>query len=168
MGKRYITHAPTDTQIRLAEAIGSGDIEALNDLSDSFDKASLNTPMSNGMRWMELAVLYKQHQSAEWLIRQGAVCTALDAWELGWKQQVIDLLKNDPTEVNRRYFEWGATLPHIAAEKNDIDLLKTALAANPDLSIQDLHHQATALDWAHFFRRPDQIALLTAFRSGKD
>lgn len=165
MGKRYITHAPTDTQIRLAEAIGSGDIAALNDLSVSFDRASLNTPMSNGMRWMELAVLYKQHGSAEWLIRREADCTALDAWGLGWKERVVDMLKNDPAEVNRRYFEWGATLLHIAAEKNDTDLLKTALAASPDLSIRDLHHQATALDWAYFFQRPDQIALLTAFKS---
>lgn len=160
IGRRYITHAPTAEQIQLAEAIGAGDIESLNNLSGSFDHTSLNTPMSNGMRWIGLAVHYHQQEAAEWLIRHGATCTALDAWELGWKERMTAMLASDPQEVNRRYFDWGATLLHIAAEKDDTTLLKIALAANPDLSLQDHQHQATALDWARFFRRPEQIELI--------
>lgn len=163
-GRRYITHAPDAIAIRLAEAIGRGDIHKLDELLPLLPPEMLNKRMSNNMRWIELAVLYKQPASAEWLIAHGAEVTALDCWELGWKQRVTELFRKDPAEVNRRYFDWGATLLHIAAEKDDLALLETALAANPDLSIKDLHHDSTALGWAHFFKRPEQIAMLTSYQ----
>jgi ankyrin repeat protein len=41
------------------------------------------------------------------------------------------------------------TLLHIAAERNDEELARLALSANPDLRLKDKNWNATALDWAN-------------------
>ncbi|RYZ31964.1 MAG: GNAT family N-acetyltransferase, partial [Sphingobacteriales bacterium] len=115
MGKNYITHKPSKEQIGLAEAIGTGNLNALDQLLREHRLADLHSPMTNKMSWVQLAVQFQQKEAAEWLLAQGAPWTALDAWDLGWKDRAAALLADNREEIRRRYFEWGGTLPHIAA-----------------------------------------------------
>lgn len=160
MGDGYIRNAPSPLLIRLGEAIGMGDISALNKMVPSLTTKDLNTPMANKMTWMQLAGHYRQIAAAEWLITHGVNCTALDAWDFGWKEKAAALLAADPNEINRRYYDWGASLLHVAAERGDTDLLRLALTAGPDLLLKDFQHDGTPMDWAMFFKRTDQIELL--------
>lgn len=160
MNDGYIRNPPSSKQIRFAEAIGMGDITVLEEIGHQLTAEDLNTPMANKMAWMQLAVHCHQPASAEWLITQGLNYTALDAWDLGWKEKAAALLPTDPEEVNRRYYDWGATLLHVAAERGDTDLFRLALAANPDLTLKDFQHDGTPMDWAMFFKRTDQVDLL--------
>lgn len=147
-------------EVKLAEAVGSGEKKSLDHLISASSAAILGRPMSNGMRWIEFAIYFNQQHLAEWLVHNGALLTAYDAWNLGWKEKTEALLKEKPEEINRRYFDFGGTLLHIAAEKNDHTLLKLALEYEPDLSIKDHHHNGTPLDWAIFFKREEMILLL--------
>lgn len=158
MGNAYITHPPSPDHVRFAEAIGTGDIGTLDQLIEQ-----LPSTMTNKMSWVQLAVECRQPASAEWLINHHVNYSALDAWDLGWKEKAAALLAADPQEVNRRYFDWGATLAHTAAQRGDTALLRLALNFTPDLTIPDLQHHATPMDWAIFFRREDQVELLNSY-----
>jgi len=163
IGWRYITHVVSPGMIRLAEAAGKGDLDTLEKAGTAFSPDELNSPLSNGMTLVQLAVHQHQPAAAEWLIRHGAVCTALNAWDLGWKDRAADMLANNPQEVNRRYFDWQGTLLHVAAQRDDIALAQLALEAGTDLSITDKDHDSTAMGWAHYFRRPAIIALIQQY-----
>ncbi len=158
MNQNYINQSSLEVQ--LAEAVGTGDTKTLNHLASASSTGILGRPMSNGMRWIEFARYFNQHHLADWLVNNGALLTVYDAWTLGWKDKAEALLKEKPEEINRRYFDWGGTLLHIAAEKNDLALLKLALQNNPDLSVKDHHHNGTPLDWAMFFKREEMVLLL--------
>ncbi|MBO9660719.1 MAG: GNAT family N-acetyltransferase, partial [Chitinophagaceae bacterium] len=158
MNKNYIKQ--TSQEVQLAEAVGTGDIKTLERLASASSSELLGKPMSNGMRWIEFAIYFNQQHLADWLVDNGALLTAYDAWILGWKEKASALLQYDPQEINRRYFDWGGTLLHIAADKNDHALLIFALQYNPDLSIKDYHHNGTPLDWAMFFKREEMISSL--------
>ena len=162
IGNRYITHPPTPAQVALAEATGRGDTAALDQLAHRFTTADLNAPITNGMTLMQLAVHCRQNASAEWLATRGATYTALDAWDMGWKNRAAALLAANPQEVNRLYDELQITLVHIAVQRNDIELARLALSANPDLTIKDNTHHSTSLGWAEFFRRPEIVAIIKA------
>jgi GNAT superfamily N-acetyltransferase len=158
MNRNYLTQSSQEVQ--LAEAVGSGDIRTLDQIASASSVEVLGRQMSNGMRWIEFAIYFNQHNVANWLADHGALLTAYDAWVLGWEEKFEALLMNDPEEINRRYFDWGGTLVHIAADKNDLALLKLVLQYNPDLSIKDHHHGGSPLDWAMFFKREEMVALL--------
>jgi GNAT superfamily N-acetyltransferase len=157
--KRYITHPPTASQVRLAEAVGRGDLKVLDDMAGLFTADELNESMANEMRLTEFAVHCRQPKAAQWLVDHGAICAPLDAWRLGWKDLFVKLLSN-PQQVNRTYGHLQQTLLHIAAEKNDMELAQLTLQANPDLTIKDKTYNSTALGWAMFFKRERLIELL--------
>ncbi|RFM25785.1 GNAT family N-acetyltransferase [Deminuibacter soli] len=161
-GKRYLTHPPSRQQIALAEATGKGDTAALDHLANTLTPAALNTPLTNKMTLMELAVHCKQPATAEWLIAHGALYTAINAWDLGWQERCAALLAQNPQEVNRRYREGNITLLHMAIQRNDTALAKLALAANPDLTLRDSWHNSTPLGWAMFFERAAVAAMIKA------
>jgi len=158
MNKRYITDPPSDEEVQLAEAIGNGDIIALNQLK--ITAAELNKPINNGMTLMQLAVHFHQPLSVEWLINHGAAFTALDAWRLGWKDRAAEILKKHPEQVNQQDAEHGATLLHSAVERNDSELAKLALSANPDLEITDKIYGSTALGWAEHLKHKELADLI--------
>jgi GNAT superfamily N-acetyltransferase len=58
---RLNTRPPSLAQVALAEAIGKGNLPAL----DSFKSSDLNVPLCNGMRPLELASHFRQTTSAE-------------------------------------------------------------------------------------------------------
>ncbi|NII28524.1 GNAT family N-acetyltransferase [Pseudoflavitalea sp. X16] len=166
MGQRYITHPPARHIVSLAEATGRGEIAALEKMGASATPEELNTPLTNGMTLLQLAAHCRQPAAAEWLIEHGASLTALDAWDLGWKERAAALLAAHPPEVNRTYFDWQGTLLHIAAQRGDIALAQLALNAGVDLSIKDKEHDAIALGWAYYFHRREIIALIEKHSAG--
>jgi len=160
--ERLLAHPPSVREIRLAEAIGQGDIDVLHDLR--FDAAALNRPMTNGMSWMQLAVYGRQPAAGEWLLDAGAVCTILDAWDLGWKERAWQLLRDHPAAVNQLYGEWNKTLLHVAAERGDEELTRLALSAAPDLRLKDKAYQSTSLEWARHFGHSGIVELIEGYR----
>jgi GNAT superfamily N-acetyltransferase len=151
---RLLARPPTSGEVRLAEAIGRGDLQELSATrpfgrgGDLHWPEDLNRPLTNGMTLMQLAVHCRQPLAAEWLLEGGAAFSALDAWDLQWKDRANQLLRTKPGQIDQRYGEENKTLLHIAAERNDEELALLALSANPDLRLKDKTWQSTALDWA--------------------
>jgi predicted N-acetyltransferase YhbS len=158
----WVNNPPTRQQVALAEAIGHGDIPELDRMAKQLTSGDLNTPLANGMRLLELAAHCWQPAAGEWLIRQGTICTALDAWDMGWKDRAAALLATNPQEVNRQYGHKQQTLLHTAAERNDIRLAQLALSAKPDLEIKDTMYHSTPLGWAQHLRREQIEKLITS------
>ena len=157
----YFVKPPATKLVKLAEAVGLGDIAALEDLGAQFTVAELNAPMINNMTLIQMASFCRQPAAAEWLIDHGAFCTVLDVWDLGWKDRAHALLVANRDEVNRRYYEWEGTLLHIAAMRNDLELAKLALAHHADITIKDRDHDSTAVSWAYYFKRDEMIRLIS-------
>lgn len=148
---------PTRAQVALAEAIGRGDVAGLDPFPED-----LNKPMANGMTLMELAIHLQQPASVSWLMSRGVPLRPLDAWDLGWRDRASTLLSEQPSLVNEVHGVGKLTLLHTAIERDDIDLLRLALASNPDLSIVDKAYQGTALGWAYHFGRQEMVRLIEA------
>lgn len=160
MGQRFVTHPHSPALVKIAEATGRGDIAALDAISNQLSTEELNTTLINKMSLVQLAAYCKQPTTAKWLVSKGAHYSALDAWDLGWRQQAAELLARNPQEINRRYYDWNGTLLHVAAERNDLELARLALSAGVDLSLQDTIHHGTGLGWAIFFRREAMADLI--------
>ena len=156
---RLNSRPPSPAQVKLAEAIGKGDLPTLDTLVDT----DLNAPLCNGMRSLQLASHFKQTASAEWLIAHGAVCSVLDAWEMGWRNRSAALLANAPEAINQLYGSYRYTLLHVAVERNDSALAQLALSANPDLQIRDMIHEGTALEWSQHLQRKEIEELINAY-----
>ncbi|KAA2239297.1 GNAT family N-acetyltransferase [Chitinophaga agrisoli] len=157
-GDLFRKHPPKAQQIALAEAIGRGIIPA----NGSFETQDLHTILANGMTLMQLAVQCQQPAAAAWLVERGVGYSALDAWDLGWKDKAAALLATHPEQANQQYGDWQATLLHLAAERNDLALAKLALAAHPDLTITDKRYNGTPLGWAQHLQRNEIIQLIMA------
>lgn len=156
----FISHPPSPKLVALTAATGKGDMATLEAIGRHFTAAELNAPLINGMKLIELAAYFKQSAAAEWLMAHGAVCTALVAWDLGWKDHVANLFAHDPQEVNRRYNDWEGTLLHIAAMRGDLELTQLALDNGIDVSIRDKEHDSPGLGWALYFNRKEMAMLI--------
>jgi len=168
---RLASRPPTKEQIALAEAVGRGDLDALASLGRHISAENLDAPLANRMTLMELATHEGRSASAEWLIRQGATLDVLSAWDLGWKDRVLQMLVEEPELANRRSGEMQTTPLHEAARRNDIELARVVLASNPDLEIRDASFDSTPLGWAKYFQRTEIIELIQQHRAdqaGKD
>lgn len=150
-----IHHPHTPALIAFAEAIGTGDVAALQ-------RPIPEQTLNNNMTFMQLAVFCKQPAAAEWLMSNGLTCSVLDAWDLGWKERAAVLLQENPAQVNKLYGERAITLLHIAAERNDLALAKLALSANPNLQIRDYIYNSTPADWAKHLHRREIYELITS------
>ena len=162
---RLAANPPTANLIALAEAIGRGDVDALDSMRARFSAEDMRAPMTNEMTLMELAVDSRQPASADWLTAQGVPLTALVAWDFGWKDRAARILTDDPDHVNHRFGEWKITLLHEAAYRNDVELARLALSARPDLDAKDTEYRSTPLGWAKHLDRPE-IARLIEEQSG--
>ena len=150
---RLLSRPPSPPEVRLAEAVGRGDVVALDGMRSMFGRDHLNRPLTNGMTLMELAVHCRQPEAGQWLLIGGAGCTVLDAWDMDWKDRARQLLQENPASVNHLYGEWDKTILHFAAERNDEELARLALSASPDLQLKDKAYQGTALGWAQHMGR---------------
>jgi ribosomal protein S18 acetylase RimI-like enzyme len=158
---RLVAHPPTPEQVALVEALCTGNLERLAHLRNGLAVDDLVGPVTNGMTPLELAVHCGQPASVTWLMEQGVPLDVLAAWDLGWRTQAAQLLAERPEEANRQYGEWGATLLHLAAQRNDVELAQLALSAGPDLNQKDTGFQSTPLGWARHFQRAEIIRLIT-------
>jgi GNAT superfamily N-acetyltransferase len=163
---RLVAYPPTPEQVALVEALCTGDLERLAQPGRDFDVDDLQRPVTNGMTLLELAVHCRQPAAATWLIAQGVTLDALAAWDLGWKPQAAQLLADHPEEANKPHGEWGATLLHLAAQRDDVELAQLALSAGPDLHQKDASFQSTSLGWARHFQRAEIIRLIEAQLAG--
>ena len=157
---RLEARLPTRERIALTEAVGRGDLKELAALGPQPNVGNLDEPLANEMTLLELAAHADQPAAAEWLIAHGAILDIIPAWDLGWKDRVAQLLAEQPTLVNRRLGEMQITPLHVAAERNDVELARVVLAADPNLTITDACFGATALGWAMHFQHTAIIELI--------
>lgn len=152
-----IRNPPTPSLVAFAEAIGTGNLSSWHDpLPEQL--------LTNGMTFMQLAVHCKQPAAAEWLVSHGATYSVLDAWDLGWKERAVALLREDPAQVNQQYGESANTLLHLAAARNDKALAVLALSANPDLEARDYMYNSTPADWARHLQHHEILKLITSYQ----
>jgi hypothetical protein len=152
--------APTEEQVALLEAVGRGDIVLLDETSKRVEESVLHEAASNGLTPLDIAVRCQQPEAAIWLVEHGVRLDLLSAWDLGWKEQIPTLLASHPELVNLQRGEWRTTPLHTAIQRNDLELVKLLLTVPHDLRIKDGEFGSTALGWAHYFERPEMIALI--------
>jgi GNAT superfamily N-acetyltransferase len=155
---------PSPAVIAFAEAIGHGDIPALDALDTASRPGDVDAPLPNGMTPMALAVAARKPASADWLAAHGATLDVLHAWDLGWKARARRLVNTSPDLANRRTGDWQITPLHEAVSRGDAGLVRLLLTANPDLDIEDTEFHSTPLGWARHFGRQEIVALLQAHR----
>ena len=125
---------PTARQSALTEAIGFGELEALEVLSPT--DAELEGPLPGGEPPLAFALLTGQVRVAEWI------------------------LTRRPALVAARYGPHDTTLLHLAAEHDSAPFAELALARGVDLSARDATFSGTALGWAEHFGRDALAARL--------
>jgi GNAT superfamily N-acetyltransferase len=151
---------PPEPQVRFVEAVGRGDVAALDELGRKLDPETLNARLPCGMTPLRVAVRLQQPASAEWLVSHGAALDVISGWDLGWKERVRQLLAARPELANRRSGHWQITPLHVAAERGDAELVRVLLAAGADLEAQDTEFHSTPLGWARHFERAEIAALI--------
>lgn len=155
---------PTETLIRLTEAVGRGDTKALAALEGEIGSVDLDAPLANNMTLLQIATHCQQTDAAEWLVMHGASLDVLTAWDIGWKERAAELLAEHPELANRQSGELQTTPLHEAIERNDIELARLLLTAKPDINIKDSVFHATPEGWARHFQRTEILSLLERFR----
>jgi GNAT superfamily N-acetyltransferase len=156
---------PSPAQVALAEAVGQGDVAALDARVGPAESETLDAPLPCGMTPLQLAVQTGQPAAAAWLVRRGATLDVLSAWDLGWKEAVPELLRRTPDLANRRSGEWQVTPLHVAAQRGDVELARLLLTADPDLEIQDTQFHSTPLGWARHFQRAEIVELIERYQA---
>ncbi|HET6254748.1 MAG TPA: GNAT family N-acetyltransferase [Puia sp.] len=149
--ERLLAQPPGRVEVRLAEAVGRGDVAELETLRADHPAHDLNRVLTNGMSPVQLAVHCHRPHAAAWLVEEGSGYTALDAWDLGWKERARQLLSSDRRQIQQLYGKEEKSLLHIAAERNDAELAELALSAGSDPHWRDNTWKATPLEWANHF-----------------
>jgi hypothetical protein len=155
-----IAERPAEQQVRLAEAIGEGDLDGVQRATAGWDGAQFDRRLANGLTPLRYAALRGQPEAAMCLLSRGATPDILAAWDLGWRDDVDDLLSRNPASLHARGTRSGKTLLHIAVERNDPDLARLLLAAGADPAQRDHRFHATPLDWAVKMRMTRVAAIL--------
>ena len=164
MHREALTVPPTRAQIAFVEAVGRGDIAALNTLAARGElPPDLDTPGPNGMTPMAVAIQTGKTASVEWLAMHGATLEIVHALDLGRRDQIPRMLTDNPTLISRRLGSWGLTPLHEAASRNDAALARLLLAAGADRTIKDTQFGSTPLGWAHHLGHTEVAALLEEF-----
>jgi GNAT superfamily N-acetyltransferase len=166
-GRTLDAPPPTETQVAFIEAVGRGDVAALDRPACRLDAGAPDAPLASGLTPLQVAVHTQQPAAAEWLVRHGATLDVLTAWDLGWKERVPALLAARPDLVNRRSGDWGLTPLHEAVQRDDPDLARVLLAARPDLTVQDTQFHSTPLGWARHLRRKSIGEMIEQYQPGE-
>ena len=151
---------PTKFQRKFLEALGEGDLSALNELWE--EKPSLDsklnqweTLLQNGHTAMANAVASCKPESAEWLIQKGAIINVIQAWDINWKERIPAIIETNPGLIDELSSQGRITPLHQAVLRGDIELVKFLLEYNPDLGIKDSSYNSTPLGWANHFGHLD-------------
>lgn len=151
----------TSGLVRFAEAIGEGAIDALERATPD-SSAELDLPLPCWCTPIQLAALFKQPASAEWLIARGATLDLLSCWELGWVDRARAMLSTHPELANVRSGEWAQTPLHVAASQGDLALIRLLVDAGADLGARDGAFHGRPLEWARHFGQIEAADLLVA------
>jgi len=163
MHRKGLAAPPTSVQLAFVEAVGRGDIAALETLAAQGElPPDLDGPGPNGMTLIGVAIETGKTASVEWLAAHGAMLEIVHAWDMGWKDRVPQMLTENPALANRRLGPWGLTPLHEAASRGDAELARLLLTAEPDTTIEDTQFGSTPLGWARHFEQTEIIALLEA------
>jgi GNAT superfamily N-acetyltransferase len=149
----------TSGLVRFAEAIGGGAIDALERATPG-SSAELDLPLPCRHTPLQLAALFKQPASAEWLIAHGATLDLLSCWELGWIDRAHAMLSTHPELANVRSGEWAQTPLHVAASRGDLALIQLLSDAGADLEARDGTFHGRPLEWAQHFGQIEAANLL--------
>ncbi|CAN5710769.1 hypothetical protein BH09CHL1_BH09CHL1_30960 [soil metagenome] len=150
----------TDEQVQFAEAIGSGDVETLERDSLQFE-ALVNESFPCRRTPFQIAALFGQEMSAEWLVAHGATVDLLSTWEIGWVDRARDLAVTHPELVNARSGgDWDLTPLHEAAKRGDLPLIQLLIDAGADVQARDKTFGGRPIEWAGHFGQPEAAALL--------
>jgi ribosomal protein S18 acetylase RimI-like enzyme len=152
--------APSPLQVAFVEALGRGDMAALNELRPALPPGALDEPLPCGITPLALAVTVGKNASAEWLIAQGAAPDVLALWDLGWASRLPALLNAHPEAVSRRAGAMGATPLHHAALRGDKALVALLLAHGADASLADHTSTSPPAGWARHAGHADVAALI--------
>ncbi|MEO9176102.1 MAG: GNAT family N-acetyltransferase [Gaiellales bacterium] len=125
---------PTPRQRELVEAIGSGDLVGLAALDPTGDE--LAEPVPGPGVPLAVAAVTEQADVAGWI------------------------LDRRPDLVSRAVGGRGATLLHVAVDRDDEAMVRVALAHDADLLARDRAYNGTPLDWAEFLGRDDLATVL--------
>lgn len=144
-GQTWWMHAPTlaaprpsASEIAFAEAVGRGDVTALDALPER--PADLDAPLPGGYSPLALAMTARKLASVRWLLRHGAT------------------LRADSS---------GFTPLHEAASSGDVPILRLLLSTRPDrktLERRETQFGGTPLDWARHFGHDKCAATLEEYR----
>jgi Ankyrin repeat len=157
---------PPPRDVALAEAIGLGDLAALDASGQAHDLAGRRLP--NGMTPLQFAARTARPDAAEWLLCRGADPDVLSLWELGRVEDVHALLARQPGSVNARRPRSGRTLLHVAVERDDPRLLEVLLSHGGDVTVRDTRFGADPVEWATQLRRGEILDVLRAGRDAGD
>jgi len=152
--------AAASTQVRFAEAAGSGDVATISALAPTLEPGRIDAPLVNGMTPLQIAVKLGQPAAVQCLVEHGATLDVLSAWDLGWQERARDELARAPSLANTRTGRWRLTPLHEAVQRDDESLARLILAAQPDLEARDAAFQSTPLGWARHLDRTRLAALI--------
>lgn len=155
---------PARAQIALVEAVGLGDVSALQRLRRRLEPGALDALLPCGLTPLGVAIRVRRMVSVQWLVENGATMDPISAWDLGWKEQMPRLLLERPELVHHRSGRIGLTPLHVAVERNDPELARVILAAAPDLSLQDTSWHSTPLGWATHLGHAEIAEMIEASR----
>lgn len=113
--------APTPRQTALAEAVGFGDLAALDALAPT--PAELAEPLPGGTSPLRLAVVTDRIEPARWMLDRA------------------------PQLVRRRFEPFGGTLLHLAVEWDRPGIARLALERGADPAARDRTYRGTPLQW---------------------
>lgn len=157
--------APTDEQVYFLEAIGRGEITALDAWGKRLENGFFHQPLPNNMTPLDIAVHCQQPASVAWLVSRGVTLDPLSAWDVGWKERVPLLLAEHPELVNVQRGRGQLTPLHVAVQRNDIELAQVLLTVPHDLDLKDSEFEATALGWAQYLHRTEMVARIKQHRA---
>ncbi len=153
-------------QVRFVEALGRGDLPALDALAAGLPAEILDRLLPCGLTPMQLAVKSRRPESASWLAAHGATLDVVSAWDLGWKDRAAQLLAEAPRLASARIGRSQVTPMHEADARGDVELARLVLAAGPDLELEDAEFHSTPLGWAQHLGQTPIAALIEQSRSG--
>lgn len=142
---------PDPNDVAVAEALGRGDIPAL-------EGTMLPPRLPNGELPIQFAARFGQAATIRWLLDGGAVPDVLALWDSGMTDEAIRAMA-DPVIRERPSGAERATPLHHAVRRNDAALVERLLQAGASLSARDAQSRSTPLEWAEHLGH-DEIARL--------
>jgi GNAT superfamily N-acetyltransferase len=146
-------------QVHFAEAIGLGDSESLSRDEPLFSQL-VNQQLPCQRTPFQLAALFHQPKSAEWLVEHGATLDLLSTWDIGWTKRARELAATHSELVNARSGDWGQTPLHEAARRGDLPLMQLLIDAGANVQARDHTFGGRPFEWAEHFSQPEAAALL--------